>query len=259
VGHEALLAAAFRAGPRVAIGLTTEAFLADHPKPWRDRLQSYDRRRRALRSWLARRYPVARWTVVPLSDRFGRSVEDGVDALVVSADTVDGGRAVNEERRRRGRRSVPLLVVPLVLADDLRPVSSRRVRSGEIDRFGRRLREISVGVVLVDPHDHVPVERALRDAFPRPRITFVRPPRPTRGTGAATGWKDLARRAVRGRELGLLVVAGGARARKVVLASPEVALDPVTVPAGTATELGRAVRDLVARSSAAKRLRREPR
>ena len=93
VGHEALLSTAFRAGGSVAIGVTTDGYLERHPKPASERIAPYRRRRAALVRWLAARYPRSRWTVVPLEDTFGRSVEDGVDALILSADTRAGGRS----------------------------------------------------------------------------------------------------------------------------------------------------------------------
>ena len=175
VGHEAMLATAFRAGRTVAIGLTTERYLRDHPKPSSGRLQPYRVRRARLARWLSARYPATRWTIVPISDPFGGSVEDGVAGLVVSADTLAGGRAVNAERAKRGRRPVPVLVVPLVLGDDLLPVSSRRIRAGEVDRAGRRRSPIVVRVVASDPADRAPAVRALRATFPRVRIGSARP------------------------------------------------------------------------------------
>jgi len=174
IGHEALLATAFRAGRAVAIGLTTPEFLSAHPKPRGRAIASVATRRRALTRWLRRNQPGRRWTIVPLRDRFGRSVEEGVDALVVSADTVRGGREVNRERARRGLRPLSLLVVPLVLADDLRPVSSRRIRAGEIGPHGERRATLRVGVAVAREEDRTAVQRALRRSFPSVRTRKVR-------------------------------------------------------------------------------------
>jgi pantetheine-phosphate adenylyltransferase len=181
VGHEALLSTAFRVGDQVAVGLTTDRFVASHPKPGSRRMQSYSTRRATLVRWLRRTFPGRNWWVVPLEDRFGRSVEPGVDVLVVSPDTRDGGRAVNQERRRLGRAPVALEIVPLVIADDLAPVSSRRIRSGAIDPAGHRRSRIRVALKTDDPRDIGPARRALRRAFPRGVLVNVgRPsgPRP---------------------------------------------------------------------------------
>ncbi|MGP8073201.1 MAG: pantetheine-phosphate adenylyltransferase [Thermoplasmata archaeon] len=172
VGHEALLATAFRLGRTVAIGVTTDAYLASHPKPGRGRIQPFAVRRRALARWLERTFPGHPFEVRPLENRFGGSVERGVSVLVVSADTVEGGRAVNQERRRRGVREVPVAVVPLVLADDLRPLSSRRIRAGEVDRNGRRRADLPIRLDVGDRRDVPWATGAIRSVFPRAQFRF---------------------------------------------------------------------------------------
>ena len=183
VGHRALLSTAFRAGNEVAIGLTTDRFLALHPKPSAPSIQPYAVRRRALARCLRRQYPHRRWRIVPLENPFGGSLETDVGVLVVSAETREGGRAVNRERRRLGRAPVPIVVVPLVLADDLEPVSSRRIRSKEIDPDGRRRAPIRVALTAPDAGDRTAAARAIARVFPRARI--VRPT-PTGRGGART-------------------------------------------------------------------------
>ncbi|HYB78325.1 MAG TPA: pantetheine-phosphate adenylyltransferase [Thermoplasmata archaeon] len=170
IGHHALVATAFRVGETVAIGLTTDRFIADHPKPDGSRIQPFAIRRAALTRWVRRSFPGRRFRVVPLEDRFGRSIEPDVGALVVSRETLSGGRAVNRERRRLGRRPVPLIVVPLALADDLEPVSSRRVRAGSIGTAGQRFTGLRVNIAVGDPRDLGPSSRAVRRVFPQARI-----------------------------------------------------------------------------------------
>jgi phosphopantetheine adenylyltransferase len=165
-----LLASAFRAGGSVAIGLTTDRFVAEHPKPDSSRIQPFRVRRTALTRWIRRHFPGRTWRVVPLENTFGRSVDPEVEVLVVSRDTVSGGRAVNRERRRLGRPTLPLIVVPLALADDLEPVSSRRVRAGTIGTDGRRFTAIDVAVATSDPRDLAPTTRAVRRVFPQARV-----------------------------------------------------------------------------------------
>ena len=235
-GHEALLATAFRIGDDVAIGMTTDRFLDRHRKPSADRLESYAVRARRLRRWLARSFPGRSWRTVPLEDRFGGSVEPGVTVLVVSADTVAGGRAVNDERRRRGVAPVPMVIVPLVLADDLLPISSRRIRAGEIDRHGRRRSPITIGISVQDPADRAPVVRGVRAAFPRARISPSR--FPDRGAAIAR-LRRAARVAARGREIGISVARHGPREALVVLAKGPLVLEPRSI----GPDLFRGVRD----------------
>ena len=251
VGHVALLAVAMATGRRVAIGITTARFLRLHPKPEGPAIQSYAIRRHALDRWLSTHYPRSRYALTPLEDPFGGSVGPGVDALVVSAETAKGGGRVNRERRRRGLRPVPIVIVPLVLADDLRPVSSRRIRAGEIDRLGRRRIPIDVGVAVERRGDRVPAERAIRRTFPRARIRFV----PVRRAGpgvAARRARRLAARARGHRELGLAIVPAGSD-RIVVECSREVTLRPRALSGDPPEALRRALERLL-RPSRAQRL-----
>lgn len=198
VGHEALLSTAFRLGRTVAVGVTTDAYLAAHPKPEARRIAPYRVRRRALSRWLRHRFPGRAFSIHALEDRFGGSVGPGVSVLVVSADTTAGAAAVNVERARLGRRRVPVAVVPLVLADDLRPVSSRRIRAGEIDRRGRVLAAIPVELRLDDESAFGWAARAVRAVFPRARLTRRRaaPRRPNRPSTPPSGLRvDVRRRA----------------------------------------------------------------
>jgi cytidyltransferase-like protein len=234
-GHEALLAAAFRVGREVAIGVTSARYLAAHPKPGGRAIASEAVRRRQLAAWLRRHVPGRRWTIVPIDDRFGGSVNAGVDALVVSADTRAGGRAVNRERRRRGRPPVPIVVVPLVLADDLEPVSSRRIRAGEIDRRGHRRRPLTIGIGYGGVEDGRAVATAVRRAFPRSRTSL----RETPGEGDAAALA--ARRAAsagRSRELGV-GVARTSRGWYLAVRGRRVALDPRYVAGDLPRELER--------------------
>lgn len=237
VGHAALLATALTVGRTVAIGLTTPRYLRAHPKPAGRRIQSYAVRRRALARWLRRHAPADRWRIVPLDNPFGRSTEVGVDALVVSADTAAGGAAVNRERRRLGRPALRVVVVPLVLADDLRPVSSRRIRSGAIGPDGRRRSRLRLGAVVA-PKDRAAVRRAARSAFPKLGLTFLDP-----AAAGRSGARE-AVRALRGRDLGLVVVAQRDGRWRVRLRGPEVALAPRPI----AGNLARGVAALLAPS-----------
>ncbi len=182
VGHDALLRAAFSAGETVFIGLTTDAYLASHPKAGRGSLLPYPERARRLRRWLRTNASRRRWEIVPLEDRFGRAVGEGIDALVVSSETRGGGRAVNAERRDRGLGPLPLLEVPLVLADDLLPVSSTRIRDGTLGPGGERLAPIRVGLATEAPADLPPLTEAVRRAFRRAVVVA-----PRRRRAALTG------------------------------------------------------------------------
>ncbi len=243
-GHRALLRRAFALADRVAVGVTTDAFLAAHPKPDGDRIEPYSRRRRRLARFLAGEYPRSRWRLAALEDVFGGSVEVGPDLLVATADTRAGARAVNRERRRRGRVPLAVELVPLVRADDLRPLSSRRVRAGEIRPDGRRRTPMRIAMRGSHPAEaraRLSALTALLAGHPRVRRVPGRA-RPGPLTRQAA---DLARSADLG--IALSPAAPGRRpARRLAVAVPEGPLGiAARVPAGgagPAIALARAVR-----------------
>ncbi len=132
-GHRHLLRTALRLGQHVAIGLTTDRMVS-----WKkdaERIQSYEERRRAVEAFLREECPEGRWTVFPID-----TVEGGADkmadleALVVSDEisVVKNAFAINELRERNGLRRFHIVVVPRVRTRDGRPLSSSRLRRGEV-------------------------------------------------------------------------------------------------------------------------------
>jgi pantetheine-phosphate adenylyltransferase len=246
VGHEALIDTAFRLGRTVAIGVTTEAFLRAHPKPRGGAIAPFSVRLGTLRRWLRRHHRGRTYALRPLDDSFGGSVAPDVDLLVVSAETSGGGRRVNAERRRRGLPPVPVEVVPLVLADDLGPVSSRRIRAGTIDPRGRRLARISVGLATERREDLPAAASGLRGALPKLRLNASAPPRRERGSARARAL-TLARRAARGAELGVGIARTGSRI-VVAEATARLAIPSPSVLAPTPAAVRRAVFGTVRRA-----------
>ncbi|MCI4355687.1 MAG: pantetheine-phosphate adenylyltransferase [Thermoplasmata archaeon] len=186
-GHRALLAAAFDVADTVRIGLTSAAYLAAHPKPGGDRIRSYVGRRRALVRYLRSAYPGRAFEIVALDDAFGRSVEPGVDAIVVSTATEPGARAVNVRRRRTGLAAARVIAVPMTLAPDLRPVSSSRIRVGELTQNGRVRGASVLEVVGGGPAAASEVKRAFEESIPGRSVRLL-PARPLSSARPTRRW-----------------------------------------------------------------------
>jgi cytidyltransferase-like protein len=204
-GHRALLAAAFELAERVGVGITSDEFLRAHPKPLGEQIEPYRRRRAAVGRYLRTRYGSSRYWLARLDDPWGRSLEPAVRWLVASADTRAGAVSVNAERRKRHLPPVSIRWVPLVIADDLLPVSSRRIRQGAIDRAGHARAPVPIGVAGLSRHGVGQLARPLGVVWQpaRVRLTVVRDPgsRPTAtGRGAAVA---RARLAARGMSFGI--------------------------------------------------------
>ncbi len=134
-GHKILLRTAFRMGDRVLVGLSRNGFVRRLRKD--HRVDPYRKRRRELASFLKKEGILQRSKIVPLDDPYGPTINDSsVRALVVSRATKRMADRINMVRRRRGLKPLSVVSIGMVLAEDFEPISSTRIRAGEIDREG---------------------------------------------------------------------------------------------------------------------------
>lgn len=137
-GHEYFLTSALNAGARVTIGLTSARYIKRYKKG--KGIAPYSKRYRALTAWLRREGHSPRVTVVPIHDPYGPSVlPDGFDAIVVTQDNIHIAHQINMKREAVGLVPLHIVRVDLVAGEDARPISSTRIRKGEIDEGGRLL------------------------------------------------------------------------------------------------------------------------
>lgn len=128
-GHTAMLSQAFKQGKIVTIGLTSDEFVKKLKKT---NVSDFGSRKRAL----SHLYPEAR--IIPIDDVHepAASMPD-LDAIVVSSETLFRAKEINDLRKKRNLKALSIVEVPMVAAQDKKPISSTRVRDGEIDRDGR--------------------------------------------------------------------------------------------------------------------------
>ncbi|MDG7008360.1 MAG: pantetheine-phosphate adenylyltransferase [Nitrososphaerota archaeon] len=137
-GHLAMLTRSFEVGDRVVIGVTSDAFaLKEGKKPD----QKYDERVRALEALVRAKFPGRRYLIAKLDDYFGPGITSpDVQAIVVSRETAKRVPIANAARAAKGFAPLDVVTVDYVLADDREPISSTRIRNGEIDTEGRVIR-----------------------------------------------------------------------------------------------------------------------
>jgi cytidyltransferase-like protein len=134
-GHKILLRTAFRAGDRVLIGLSRNGFVRRLVK--NHRVDSYPKRKRELVSFLKKERLLDRAKIIPLDNPYGPTINDStIRALVVSRMTKKMADKINTIRRRRGLKPLRVVSIGMVVAEDFEPISSTRIRAGEIDREG---------------------------------------------------------------------------------------------------------------------------
>jgi pantetheine-phosphate adenylyltransferase len=138
VGHIILLSKAFQAGRKVIIGVSSDAFAKKRGKVLN---HDFDRRVENLKKMIKEEFGNPSYEIARLDGEFGPAVTTGeVGALVASHETHVKGRLLNEMRAKIGLKPVEVIAVELVKAQDGSPISSTRIRAGEIDNRGRLLK-----------------------------------------------------------------------------------------------------------------------
>ncbi|ELY52830.1 phosphopantetheine adenylyltransferase [Natronorubrum bangense] len=140
-GHRRLFERAFELGD-VTVGLTSDD-LAPKTRHVERRVRSFSERKQRLETELE---PLAaeqdrEFEIRRLDEPTGIATEPQFDYLVVSPETRNGGKRINEIRRERGHDPLDVVVVPHMLADDGDIISSTRIVRGEIDEHGTVLKE----------------------------------------------------------------------------------------------------------------------
>ncbi|MGD1054808.1 MAG: pantetheine-phosphate adenylyltransferase [Nitrososphaerales archaeon] len=137
-GHVALLTRSFSLGDSVVIGVTSDAFASREGK---SPDQSYLERVEVLERFLHSEFPGRKYVIAKLDDYFGPGiVSPEVEAIVVSRETAQRVPVADALRAEKGCPPLEVVTVNCIMADDAKPISSTRIRSGEIDTEGRLLK-----------------------------------------------------------------------------------------------------------------------
>ena len=141
-GHKTLLKKAFEIGERVAIGLCSDEFASKLSKP--HLTAPYKERLKELEDFLCSLDVMERAEVIPLNDQFGTTLTDSsIEAIVVSEETRPTALKINEKRREARLPQLEIVTVNMVPAENCTPISTTRIRRGEMDREGHLVRRTS--------------------------------------------------------------------------------------------------------------------
>lgn len=138
LGQEDLILKAFEVGESVVIGVSSDAFVESMRKG--HEIQPYEERVEEIWRLLREKGLEERAFLVPLDDPYGPSVKNRrIRGIVVSEETKPKADEINKIRKSKGMRPLIVFQIDIVLAENGRPISSTRIRLGEIDREGRIL------------------------------------------------------------------------------------------------------------------------
>jgi pantetheine-phosphate adenylyltransferase len=137
-GHKVLLLKAFEIGAHVLIGLCTDEFAEKMGKP--HITASYKERLKELRAFLETLNVSDKAEIIPLSDPYGKTLTDKcIEALVVSEETEKVAIKINQKRSEVRLPPLTIVTISMVPAENCKPISTTRIRKGEIDREGHML------------------------------------------------------------------------------------------------------------------------
>ena len=163
--HRALLGRAAEEADRIFVGITSDR-MAKATKNCQ-RVQPYSARVKAVSAFLKTRGRP--FELFQLNDRFGPAASGPYDAILVSHDTHSTAEEINKLRRNHHLPPLRIIEQDMILSEDGQPLSSSRVRSGEVDGEGR-LKAIHVRVGSANPVKVEAVRTVLRQAFKGRRL-----------------------------------------------------------------------------------------
>jgi len=164
-GHEALLKKAFEYG-EVTIGITSDNLVKKLGKS----VGRYEDRKNNLERFLMEKFG-KKANIIPLNDPYGPAAYGDFDAIVVSPETARGADEINKIRRRKGLKELKVILVPFIFADDGIPVSSSRIKRGEIEGK-KREKELIVKINSSDKEKIVETMEVFKKFLPHMKIKF---------------------------------------------------------------------------------------
>ena len=137
-GHRRILAKAFEIGEIVLIGLCTDEFVSKMGKP--HITASYEIRLKELQDFIKKSRLNGKTEIIPLNDPYGNTLTDKcIEALVVSEETEKTALKINQKRSETQLPPLEIITISMVPAENYKPISTTRIRKGEIDREGHLL------------------------------------------------------------------------------------------------------------------------
>ncbi len=140
-GHESLLKLASSLGNKVIVGVTSSQYVRSSKLETGNlrEIENFEKRKNEILDFVKSEKVVEKVKIVTIDDLFGPTLDKSlsIDAIVVSEETKRGAEIINQKRQRLGLGPLKVFIVPSVMAEDGKLISSARIRSGIINRKGR--------------------------------------------------------------------------------------------------------------------------
>jgi pantetheine-phosphate adenylyltransferase len=136
-GHKSLIKKAFEVAGKngsVLIGVTSGKLIEK-----KHDVQPFEKRKTTIEQFLSEKKMNAKVEIIPIYDKYGPSVKEDFDVILVSPATKNSAQEINKKRKELNKKTLKIIEIPFVLAKDNKPISSTRIRKKEIDEQGNIL------------------------------------------------------------------------------------------------------------------------
>ncbi len=134
-GYKVLLRRAFELG-EVTTGLTSN-IMAEKTK--KRKVRDFRLRKRELADFIKKEFKT-KPKIVKIEDKFGPTLKEDFDYIVVSPKTYKTAVLINEKRQKINKKPIKIVKIKFVLAKNGEPITGTRILKGEIDRIGNVLK-----------------------------------------------------------------------------------------------------------------------
>lgn len=118
-GHKALLDRAFGLG-KVTVGLTSDIFAKRMKKR---KVKKFSERKNNLEKFCFKNFS-EKPKIKKIENKFGFSIKEGFNYIVVSPETYKNAVLINKEREKKNRRPIKVVKIKFVLDKTGKPISS---------------------------------------------------------------------------------------------------------------------------------------
>jgi pantetheine-phosphate adenylyltransferase len=137
-GHKVLIKKALELAGKngsVFIGITSVEMFQNKKD-----VKPFEERKKAIEQFLSEEMP-RNVTIKQIYNKYGPSVKENFDVIVISPETKNTAQEINEKREGLGKKPLKIVEIPFVLAKDKLPISSTRIRNKEIDVNGNIVKQ----------------------------------------------------------------------------------------------------------------------
>lgn len=118
-GHSALLKKGLSLG-EITVGLTSDK-MAKRTK--KRKVRDFRSRKKDLENFL-KRSSAKKYRIVKIEDKFGPTLKEDFNYIVVSPETYENALLINEKRRKKNRRPIKIVKIKFVYGKNGKPISA---------------------------------------------------------------------------------------------------------------------------------------